>query len=439
MRWFTKSAFAALVSLSLADGDQVQAQAITRTADAVRENTAVESNFDRLRSAAYASYTRHEYALQPDGNLRGTARNVDSAGGLTPSRVKLFFVRHGEIVSQATPDAEGTFQASGLSPGYYSVISYGQGGLSSAGVRVVPAPEKSEAPKASSIGRERTLADVDGSSADVLHLNPIATIDVAPAFGLQRMMNGTPAPVPTASLPAPQAAVVPASAKSAVAAFDEPSMSDDMLIDAYERNAYRLGMDGMLHGQLRGFDASGNLVPATLTPMFFLRGGRVVAQSRSDETGRYQVAGLTPGYYSFVVAGQNRFGATAVTILPAVPAEEMPVPKTKSIGNIRPVSLAMQPPGGGGGPSTGGGDNNDANAATGQGGAGGGFPGGGGPGGGPGGGGPGGGAGGGGGGFGGFGGALAGLGAGIGAAAAASSNNDNGGGSSGSSANTGNN
>ena len=119
---------AAVLSMLLGDAATSQAQALTGAADAFAEN-ATDANLERMRSAAYSAYTRQEYALQPDGNLRGRVRGVDSTGTLTPARVKLFFVRHGEIISQASPNSDGEFQANGLAPGYYSVISYGQGGF----------------------------------------------------------------------------------------------------------------------------------------------------------------------------------------------------------------------------------------------------------------------------------------------------------------------
>lgn len=436
MRSFLAPAFA-LTLLGLAP-NLATAQALLEAADAKKENVAaetVETVVDaNVRSAAYASYMRHEYALQSDGNLKGKVRMVDAGGSLTPARVKLFFVRHGEVVSQASPNAEGVFQASGLTPGYYSVIAEGQSGMSSTGVRVVPPPEKVEAPKANTIGRRRFIADSKETTdaakaaelpgADWLHLTPIPTIDVAAADRINELQNG-----PRLGAVKPQASAtirsVAATASDSVtvaasetAVADVVSLSADMMAEAYERSAYYLEPSGKLLGQLKRFDNTDKLVPSPHQPIFFLQQGRVVARAMTDAQGFYEVVGLVPGTYSFIVSGNDQFGATGIQIY-AAPAELVPANTAIKSVSFNRSALQRQ----GGGPSGGGGRNGDAGAA--RGGGGGGFGGGGGGfgGGGPGGGGGGGGVGGGGGGAGGIG--ALGLGGGLAGLGAAMSNGNN--------------
>lgn len=416
MRWMNWWSAAAVVSALLGYTPTSQAQALTADSLAVSD-----AALDRMRSSAYAALMRQEYALQPDGNLRGKARVVDASGTLTPARVKLFFVRHGEIVSQASPDSEGNFQATGLSPGYYSVISNGPGGFSSTGMKVVPPPEKSEAPKANTIGRTRTVAMTKAAQqagADTVYLSVIQPVDIVAAWGVARMMNGGIAQTaPNTGTPAQL--VSTASEKSETAADAEIQYSDEVILSAYERNAYFLGADGKLTGRLTAFNAAFELVPAPNMPVYFLRDGRVVAQTRSDARSEYQVA-LTPGYYAMVIAGDGKFGATGINVLPPPAVEQVPAPGVKSISFARE---AVQPPPP---PPPPPGSQGDANTATGGGpGGGGGLGGGGGTGGGGAPGGGGGGAGGGGA-FGGLGG-LAGAAAVVGGAAAVSENNNNGG------------
>jgi hypothetical protein len=437
MRSLLAPAFA-LTLLGLAP-NIAAAQALLEAADAKKETLAaetVDATVDaNVRSAAYAAYMRHEYALQSDGNLKGKVRMVDAGGSLTPARVKLFFVRHGEVVSQASPNAEGVFQASGLTPGYYSVIADGQSGMSSTGVRVVPPPEKVEAPKANTIGRQRFIADSKDTAdaakaaelpgADWLNLTPIPTIDVAAADRINELQNGprvgavkqqAGATIRTVSATAADN-VAGASKETAIA--DMVSMSADMMAEAYERSAYYLEPNGKLLGQLKRFDNSDKLVVSPHQPIFFLQQGRVVARAMTDAQGFYEVAGLVPGTYSFVVSGNDQYGAMSIQIYGA-PAELVPPSTTIKSVSFNRSALQRQ----GGGPSGGGGRNSDNNAARGGGGFGGGGGGGfGGPGGGGGGGG---GVGGGGGGFGGFGALAAGLGAG---AAGAFGGSNNGGGS----------
>lgn len=427
-------AFAALGFVpTVVDAQALREAADVRNENAVAETAAVDAN---VRSSAYAAYVRHEYALQSDGNLKGKVRMVEAGGALTPTRVKLFFVRHGEVVSQATPNAEGTFQATGLTPGYYSVIADGPSGIGASGVRVVPAPEKAETPKAHSIGRQKFVANskadadakkaAEAPGADTMFVTLIPTIDVAVADRLDELQNGPrvgAAPRRAEPAEATIRTVAATAADSVVAAAESStlgavSVSADMMADAYERSAYYLGADGKLSGQLTHFDNADKLVASPFTPIFFLQQGRVVARATTNGQGYYDVAGLVPGTYSFVVAGNDQFGATGIQIYPA-PAELVPATKIKSVSFNRAM---LQP--GGGGPNAGGGRSGDNQAARGGGGFGGG-------GGGAGGGGGGGVGGGGGGGLGGLGALGAALGAGIGAGAAGGGGNGGSGTSSG--------
>lgn len=361
-----------------------EAQALLEAADAKKENAvdtvAVDAN---VRSAAYASYMRHEYALQQDGNLKGKVRMVDAGGTLTPARVKLFFVRHGEVVAQTTPNSEGIFQATGLTPGYYSVVADGASGMSSTGVRVVPAPEKVEAPKANTIGRQRFVANVkadadakeaaDAPGADWLYITPIPTIDVAAADRIDELQNGPR--VGAAGSAAPQQAtirtVAAKAAESVVAAetnvAEMVTMSADMMADAYERSAYYLDPTGKLSGRLTHFDLTDKLVPTPNTALFFLQQGRVVARSTTNGEGFYEVSGLVPGSYSFVVAGNGQYGTTGIQLYPA-PAELVPATTIKSVSfNNAALQQGGNGPSGGGGRS---GDNRGARGGAGGGGAG---------------------------------------------------------------------
>ena len=109
-----------------------------------------------------------------------------------------------------------------------------------------------------------------------------------------------------------------------------PEYSDEMIIGAYERDAYWLGEDGKLSAHLMTFNDAAELVPSPNTPIFFLRDGRVVAQARSGADAMYSVV-LAPGYYSFVVAGQQKLGAQGIIVMPPSAEEQVPTSKTKSV------------------------------------------------------------------------------------------------------------
>jgi hypothetical protein len=97
----------------------------------------------------------------------------------------------------------------------------------------------------------------------------------------------------------------------------------------------RLRSDGNLPGQLRAFDAAGNLAPVRAR-LFFLQNGKLVGKANADDTGHFQAVGLTQGVYSVVVASPEGFGAFSVKI--DRDNESIPPPKVKSIAKVQPLS-----------------------------------------------------------------------------------------------------
>jgi len=67
-----------------------------------------------------------------------------------------------------------------------------------------------------------------------------------------------------------------------------------------------------------------------------LRTGQVVTETRSDESGRFQIIGLRPGSYSVVATGRDTVGVSLLTVLPY----EANMAKEKSFLNITMVSSA---------------------------------------------------------------------------------------------------
>lgn len=157
---------------------------IARSADGL--DTAGGRNREEV-AAADAWYERHELSLGIDGNLPGNLRVFDDAGKLVPARVKLYFLQSGQVVSQATPNDDGDFQVVGLKPGAYSVVAAGPSGFAAQGIRVLPPPDRPEAPKANSIGRIRTVS-LPGEGI-MLNVMLISSGDVQAAFGLAAAAN----------------------------------------------------------------------------------------------------------------------------------------------------------------------------------------------------------------------------------------------------------
>jgi hypothetical protein len=153
--------------------------------------TANDAAADEVRKAFAAEEAlleRHEMSLTPDGNVPGSLKFFDDSGTLTPARVRLYFVQKGQVVSQSLPNEQGEFQASGLQPGIYSMVAAGQSGFAAVGIRILPPPDRPEAPKANTIGRAREVSNRRAGQL-MLNLAMINPSDVLAAFQIAQREN----------------------------------------------------------------------------------------------------------------------------------------------------------------------------------------------------------------------------------------------------------
>lgn len=171
---------------------EVRGQAPVRRADlanAVEAKAAAEgAKVERSLTSEEAWYDKHEMSQTTDGNLPGNLRVFDNAGNLVPARVTLFFVQNGQVVSQARANEQGDFQASGLQPGIYSLVAAGQSGFAAMGVRVLPPPDRPEAPKANTIGRAREVSNARAAQLR-MNMSMIQPADVRTSFQLAQREN----------------------------------------------------------------------------------------------------------------------------------------------------------------------------------------------------------------------------------------------------------
>jgi hypothetical protein len=182
--------FPAALVIAVAYASMATAQ-VTRTADIAVVNKAEADNAavaDTRVAAEEAWYDKHELSLTSDGTIPGNLRVFDENGSLVPARVKLFFLREGQVVSQTLPNEQGDFQISGLQPGIYSVVAAGQSGFAAMGVRILPPPNRPEAPKANTIGKVREVSQPLGLQFR-MNMPLIQPVDVRTAFQLASQQN----------------------------------------------------------------------------------------------------------------------------------------------------------------------------------------------------------------------------------------------------------
>ncbi len=189
-RMFIAMIFVFAVGFAVCNTANAQVQ--TRTADLAAVGKAVGSAVKErsadFKEAEDAFYDKHEMSLGPDGTIPGNLRVFDESGALVPARVKLFFLRDGQVVTQTMPNEQGDFQITNLQPGTYSIVAAGQSGFAAMGVRVLPPPDRPEAPKANTIGKTRTVSQPLGMQFR-MNLPLIQPVDVRTAFQLASQQN----------------------------------------------------------------------------------------------------------------------------------------------------------------------------------------------------------------------------------------------------------
>lgn len=107
--------------------------------------------------------------------------------------------------------------------------------------------------------------------------------------------------------------------------------------------AYRVALsaDGAIRGRFvqAGSSADGTLSAGASLSVLVMQGGEVIARTRSNYDGRFEVAGLEPGAYDLIAAGMHGYTALGFEAVEAnMVAETLP-----SVGNgERLVSMTMQ-------------------------------------------------------------------------------------------------
>ncbi len=83
----------------------------------------------------------HAVHQRVDKNISGHVSAVAPSGTLEPVLAKIYFVRNGKIATSARSDEWGSFQATGLEPGVYSVIAVSRAGFGVLSVVIRPLEE----------------------------------------------------------------------------------------------------------------------------------------------------------------------------------------------------------------------------------------------------------------------------------------------------------
>lgn len=211
-----------------------------------------------VSAATFSSLRQHAIGLDAEGMLNGRivslAGQDGSASGI--GQLEIVFGRDGLVVARTTTNSDGSFQASGLTPGVYSFVAQSDQGLAAFGINVLPYDEQA----------------------------PLLTLEAA-AVTLR-----------------PQSVLE--SMESEVIAYQGRPNNELMLV-----GGNRVMLDGdVLRGSIMSIYLDGP-VEGTIVKVVSQNG--VAASARVAADGSYEIPGLSSGVYEFTASGPHGYAALA--------------------------------------------------------------------------------------------------------------------------------
>ena len=210
--------------------------------------------------------------LSSDGLLPGRFRFLDSVTGIevAAERLTISFVQNGKVITRARPGVSGVFQASGLTPGIYSMIASGPDGFLATAISVLPAVNGQGAANEAGL-------QIDGA------LVPPENVPLVRKLIRERIF-------PT---------------RRAVAESTELDRTN-RVSKPYRTPLLTIGLDGHLRGRLHRIDPKAEQrTLATECTVFLIRGRQIQARVDVDQNGIFDVDGarwnVEPGEYSLLV------------------------------------------------------------------------------------------------------------------------------------------
>jgi hypothetical protein len=273
---------------------------------------------DRLRS--------HIVRLGDDDAVRGKLTVLNKPGG-TPEaiqNVRIKFVRKGEVKAELSPDEDGSFVATDLEDGVYSMIVAGEDGFLAWSVNVKPKlPDIAKMPKHM---RAKFLHPDVKDELDV-HAVAVPPTNFTP---LKQLL--------TQHLPLEDSTLY-LDGEDFPEGMDNPPR-DAAAATSLQHHQVRLTKDGRLLGRIRRLQPdSGRDLKIRQLKVYLLKDQEIVSQEDVAPNGTFAVEDLDSGVYSLVAAGRDGFLAFSIDILPA---RSVDTDMTRLHGLV-PVAMRPQP------------------------------------------------------------------------------------------------
>lgn len=244
--------------------------------------------------------------------LDGDRRSLVSAQG-----AHVRFVQDGEVVAVSEPNINGVFQASGLSPGGYSVLIDGADGMAVFSLRVLP--YMANAARATIPIEVLLTAPRDTAIVRAIAVRELPGVITAPSASPL-----TPTVVP----PAPSVRPL------AKAAFAKPAgvrVGDDGITTPASTPILRISETGDVRGRaVRRDPVTNQTVPVSEVTFFIIHNGNVVSESSVDKDGSFRLQGIRPGIQTLVAAGPGGFAALTVKTVDQIPATAHAMPQSSN-------------------------------------------------------------------------------------------------------------
>ncbi len=247
----------------------------------------------------------HIVRLDADGILTGRLTVIGPAGGrlLPIERVRVRFIRSGEVMATTLPLADGSFSVSGLKPGVYAVVAAGEQGFLACSVNLRP-------PVEDLAGLPETLRHaVMQQATDSLDIEA-AAVPPASFKPLKHLMR--------TYLPQGDAELYPDGVAIPDGMSQEPPL-DAAPATSLKYHQVQLTPDGRLLGRIRRLEPeSGRALRIRQLNVYLLKQDRIVAQEPVQPEGLFAFRDVTAGVYSVVAAGRDGFVAFSVEVLGGV-------------------------------------------------------------------------------------------------------------------------
>ncbi|MFK7818860.1 MAG: hypothetical protein AB8G99_09080, partial [Planctomycetaceae bacterium] len=272
---------------------------------------------DRLRS--------HVVRIDEDGLVKGKIGTIEAATGDLEAveAIRIRFIRKGEEIAQAGPDATGMFSVDGLEPGVYSMVAAGAGGFIACSVNIQP--------KLSDIAKMPKYKQARFLKQEVNKRIEIESAAVAPNNFIplkELLRNYMPTEESAIFLDGPE---IPEG-------MEDVSPENARLGTPIRHHQIRLTRDGKLRGRVRRLQPdSGRDLKIRQLNVFLLRNNSNIAQEEVAPNGTFAFSDLRPGVYSLVAAGKDGFVAFSIDVLKPrrLPEDELTDTETVRTASMR--------------------------------------------------------------------------------------------------------